>query len=168
MKGLAGLCAYVVALGFTNEPRAPPNGIDVASYPYSDSGGNPTLFSLWVPLNDVTFDNGAIHVVPKEFDEFFTKPDSPKHLLPFDQNSRRVHFEVGAAVALAPCNAGVPLAWHGSLIHWGGACSSFTESEPRISLTASLRVCSTNSVVQVNRLAVQCSSHYAAAHPDLA
>jgi hypothetical protein len=32
------------------------------------------------------------------------------------------------------------LAWHGSLIHWGGVCSRHTETEPRAALTATLRL----------------------------
>mmetsp|Transcript_26798 Transcript_26798/g.86532 ORF Transcript_26798/g.86532 Transcript_26798/m.86532 type:complete len:154 (+) Transcript_26798:957-1418(+) len=79
-------------------------------------------------------------VIPKEFDPLLHQPDHPHHLLPFDQHSRRAHFELGAAVALAPCPGGAPLAWHGSLIHWGGACSAYTDADPRISLTAALRV----------------------------
>jgi len=79
-------------------------------------------------------------VIPKEFDPLLHQPDHPHHLLPFVQHSRRAHFELGAAVALAPCPGGAPLAWHGSLIHWGGACSAYTDADPRISLTAALRV----------------------------
>uniref|UniRef100_A0A7S3AP76 Uncharacterized protein n=1 Tax=Haptolina ericina TaxID=156174 RepID=A0A7S3AP76_9EUKA len=32
------------------------------------------------------------------------------------------------------------LAWHGSLIHWGGICSRFSTTEPRCALTATLRL----------------------------
>ena len=62
------------------------------------------------------------------------------HLLPFDQHSGTCNFPLGGAVALAPCAPGAALAWHGSSVHWGGACSSHAEAEPRASLTAVLRL----------------------------
>ena len=39
-----------------------------------------------------------------------------------------------------PWPASSALAWHGSSVHWGGACSSYAEEEPRASLTAVLRL----------------------------
>ena len=63
----------------------------------------------------------------------FNEPTHPNHLSP--------HKDVnwGGAIALAPTSAGTTLAWHGSLIHWGGRCSSFSREKPRASLTAAVR-----------------------------
>ena len=96
------------------------------------------MLSLWCPLTDVTPDNGCMFVLPKEHDPLLHAPAHPKHLLPFDQHSGRCYFPLGGAVALAPCAPGAALAWHGSSVHWGGACSTHAEAEPRSSLTAVL------------------------------
>ena len=102
--------------------------------------GGQTMLSLWCPLTDVTPDNGCMFVLPKEHDPLLHAPAHPKHLLPFDQHSGRCYFPLGGAVALAPCAPGAALAWHGSSVHWGGACSTHAEAEPRSSLTAVLRL----------------------------
>ena len=99
-----------------------------------DEHGAPTLLSLWVPLTAVTPDNGCMFVVPKESDGLFSQPHHPQHLSPH----RNVEW-IGGAVAMAPVPPGSTLAWHGSLIHWGGRCASFTNAEPRASLTAAIR-----------------------------
>jgi len=103
-------------------------------------GGRATLVSIWCPLTRVEADNGCMHIVPREFDELLHRPDHPLHLLPFDQHSRRCNFAIASAVALAPCEAGSVLAWFGSAVHWGGACSRYSQAEPRASLTGSLRI----------------------------
>ena len=113
---------------------------DHASSDCFDPAGNPTMLSLWCPLTSVTADNGCMFVLPKEHDELLHAPTHPKHLLPFDQHSGTCNFPLGGAVALAPCAPGAALAWHGSSVHWGGACSSHAEAEPRASLTAVLRL----------------------------
>lgn len=99
----------------------------------------PSLLSLWVPLTDVTTDNGCMFVVPSEADDLLHQPSHRKHLLPFDRETRRCNFELASAVALAPAPAGSALCWLGSAIHWGGRCSQFSEAEPRASLTAGVR-----------------------------
>ena len=38
----------------------------------------PKLLNVWIPLNDVTLDNGCIHVLPREFDTCFAHPDDPE------------------------------------------------------------------------------------------
>ena len=107
---------------------------------FDQLSGQPLLLSLWVPLTEVTADNGAMFVVPREADALLRQPNHPMHLLPFDQHSRRCHFEPSAAVALAPLAPGTALAWLGSSIHWGGVCSRHAQAEPRASLTAGVRV----------------------------
>ncbi len=100
----------------------------------------PTMVSVWASLTPVLPDSGCIHVVPAEFDPLLHEPDHPLHLRPFDQHSRRANFDLAAAVSLAPLPAGAALAWCGSLIHWGGVCSRYTDAEPRMCLTATLRL----------------------------
>ena len=51
--------------------------------------------------------------------------------------SRRAHHHTTVQGGSAP---GAALAWHGSSVHWGGACSTHAEAEPRSSLTAVLRL----------------------------
>lgn len=99
-----------------------------------DEHGAPTLLSLWLPLTDVGPDNGCMFVVPKESDRLFAQPQHLQHLAPH----RGVEW-LGGALALAPLRAGATAAWHGSLIHWGGRCASFSTLEPRASLTAAVR-----------------------------
>jgi hypothetical protein len=105
-----------------------------------DEDGRPTLLSLWCPLTPVSQDNGCMFVLPKEFDPLLHASDAPHHLRPYDQHSGCLRFGLGGAVSLAPCDAGCALAWHGSLVHWGGACSRHSELPPRASLTAGLRL----------------------------
>lgn len=98
-----------------------------------DDRGHPTLLSLWVPVTDVTAENGCMFVVPKEADALFGQPAHAQHLSPHRS------LDWGGAIALAPVAAGSTLAWHGSLVHWGGRCASYSEHEPRASLTAAVR-----------------------------
>lgn len=79
-------------------------------------------------------------MLPKESDPLFRQPEHPHHLLPFEQKSRKLNFQLASAVALAPCEAGSTLGWHGSLVHWGGRCAAHAELPPRASLTATLRL----------------------------
>lgn len=104
------------------------------------SDGRPCMLSVWCPLTHVSADNGCMHVLPQEFDELLHRPDHPHHLSPWDQTTGRCRFPIGGTVALAPCEAGSVLAWYGSLIHWGGSCSRYSEEEPRSSLTCTVRV----------------------------
>ena len=105
-----------------------------------DDDGKPTMLSVWCPLSTVTADNGCMFVVPKEADELLHRPEHPLHLLPFDQHARRANFDLAAAVPVGLTDApGCAVAWHGSLVHWGGRCSRHTEAAPRVSLTATLR-----------------------------
>ena len=105
-----------------------------------DAEGRATMLSIWCPLTDVAADNGCMHVLPKSADALFRSPEHPHHLSPYEQRSRRLHFELAATVALAPCAAGSTLGWHGSLVHWGGQCADHAKLPPRVSLTATLRL----------------------------
>lgn len=107
---------------------------------FDQATDTPVLLSLWCPLTPVTADNGCMFVLPKEHDALLHKPEHPHHLRPFDAASGTMRFGLGGVVALAPCRAGCALAWHGSLVHWGGACSRDTDEMPRASLTAGVRL----------------------------
>ena len=105
-----------------------------------DSEGRPVMLSVWCPLTPVSADNGCMHVLPQEFDTLLHRPEHPHHLTPWDQSSGKCRFPLGGTVALAPCEAGSVLAWYGSLVHRGGTCSRFSKTEPRASLTCTVRV----------------------------
>mmetsp|Transcript_60985 Transcript_60985/g.163582 ORF Transcript_60985/g.163582 Transcript_60985/m.163582 type:complete len:567 (+) Transcript_60985:21-1721(+) len=105
-----------------------------------DEDQRPTMVSVWIPLTDVSGDNGCMSVVPKEFDKLFSEHDAATHMLPFDASSGETNFDVAAAVALAPLEAGAACAWHGNSIHWGNRCSRLSSLPPRASLTSSLRL----------------------------
>ena len=100
---------------------------------------SPLILSLWVPLTDVTSDNGCMFVLPRDADELLCQPEHPHHLRPFDQHTKRCYFEMARAVSLAPLTPGQGLAWLGSLVHWGGVCARYATAEPRASLTAGVR-----------------------------
>uniref|UniRef100_A0A7S4FAP9 Uncharacterized protein n=1 Tax=Chrysotila carterae TaxID=13221 RepID=A0A7S4FAP9_CHRCT len=116
--------------------------------------GLASMVSVWCPLTRVTQDNGCMHIVPREFDKLLYTPEHPLHLLPFDQHSNHCNFDLAGAVSLAPCDAGSALAWFGSAIHWGGACSRYASEPPRASLTATLRrrSAATTSLQKLQRL----------------
>ena len=97
------------------------------------------MLSVWCPLTSVSADNGCMHVLPQEFDTLLHRPAHPHHLNPWDQATGRCRFPLGGTVSLAPCVAGSLLAWYGSLIHWGGACSRYSKEEPRAALTCTIR-----------------------------
>ncbi|EKX35768.1 hypothetical protein GUITHDRAFT_118043 [Guillardia theta CCMP2712] len=52
-------------------------------YTYSDSydsSGQPKVVTIWVPVSDVTLENGCMYVVPKEFDANFDRDDVMQHM----------------------------------------------------------------------------------------
>ena len=101
----------------------------------------PSLLSLWVPLTDVTTDNGCMFVVPSEADDLLHQPSHRKHLLPFDRETRRCNFELASAVALAPAPAGSALCWLGLSHPLGDAAHS--SQRPNLA-PRSLLACATN------------------------
>jgi hypothetical protein len=53
-------------------------------YTYSDTynaQGQPQLLTVWVPVSDITVDNGCMYVVPKEFDHNYDRDDVMEHML---------------------------------------------------------------------------------------
>jgi len=90
--------------------------------------GSPEILSIWIPLNDVDTQNGCMYVVPKEFDEYFDKPEDDSHLKAAmwkDTGRTELRFDLACGRPL-PAKAGSTLGWHGNLIHWGSKyCSPF-------------------------------------------
>lgn len=98
--------------------------------------GSPDILSLWIPLVDVSADNGCMMVVPRECDPQFALDKLPKDQDPFSHR-----FQYASIKALAPITGGTTLVWHPNLIHWGSACSFFSELPPRKSIAMAFRVC---------------------------
>lgn len=46
-----------------------------------DAEGKPQLLTVWVPVAEVTVDNGCMYVVPREFDANFERDDMQQHML---------------------------------------------------------------------------------------
>ena len=82
----------------------------------------PEVLSVWLPVVDVTPNNGCMYVVPVAHDarDASTPPT----------------FDRAGAIALAPAPAGSLMAWAGDTIHWGTACvpNLPATEQPRASL----------------------------------
>ena len=90
--------------------------------------GSATVLSVWVPLCAVDADNGCMMVVPRQLDRHFEKRYAYAHMRPAlkndsDENMLEVRFDLQAARALAPLEAGSIVAWRGNVIHWGTCCA---------------------------------------------
>ncbi|KAJ1632499.1 hypothetical protein T492DRAFT_988121 [Pavlovales sp. CCMP2436] len=86
-----------------------------------------TILSAWLPLTPVSSRNGAMSVLPREFDENFHKRFAYAHMrpaLPEDGGVLKLRFDLAAARQLAPLPAGTLVGWCGNSIHWGGRCAS--------------------------------------------
>lgn len=102
---------------------------------HNPKDGSPDILSLWIPLVDVSADNGCMYVIPRESDPQFDQDEHPKDQDPF---SHKFHY--AAVKPLSPISAGTTLVWHPNLIHWGGSCSHFSELPPRKSIAVAFRV----------------------------
>jgi hypothetical protein len=97
--------------------------------------GSPDILSLWIPLTDVSTENGCMYVVPRECDPQFSIDNTAKDQDPFSHR-----FNYAAITPLAPLNPGTVLIWHPNLIHWGGSCSFSSALAPRKSIAMAFRV----------------------------
>ena len=74
------------------------------------SSGAPTLLSVWLPLTEVTTDNGCMMVVPRTLDRHFTNRWAYAHMRPAlhgeDDETLELRFDLQAARALAPLARG--------------------------------------------------------------
>ena len=86
---------------------------------------NPRVLSVWLPLVDVTLENGCMYVVPQVGDATGGHGEDA---------SSAPTFDIKAVQALAPAKAGTLFAWAGNSVHWGSSCTAKGESSPRISL----------------------------------
>jgi hypothetical protein len=103
---------------------------------------HPAILNVWIPLNDATLDNGCMYVVPREFDEDFSRTDSHHaHMNPATEvqrgKSSKIHFPLHGVRAL-PAPAGSLIAWYGNTIHWGSSCSRYAKA-PRKSIALTFR-----------------------------
>ena len=109
-------------------------------YTYADStfaDGSPKIMSLWVPVNDVTLDNGCMYVVPKEFDANFARDGAYEHMQVLTEGSLKgqqfLNFPLDVVRPL-PAASGSLLGWWGNLVHWGSSCTRRGAADPRASL----------------------------------
>ena len=83
---------------------------------------------MWLPLVDITPNNGCMYVVPRAFDPDGGRGESAAETPAFDRRG---------AVALARAPAGSLMAWAGNVVHWGAACEARAAARgetPRVSL----------------------------------
>ena len=109
-------------------------------YTYADStfaDGSPKIMSLWIPMNDVTLDNGCMYVVPKEFDTNFARDSAYEHMQVLTEGGLKgqqfLHFPLDVVRPL-PAGSGSLMGWWGNLIHWGSSCTHRGMADPRASL----------------------------------
>ena len=109
-------------------------------YTYADSvfsNGDPKKLSVWIPLNQVTTENGCMYVVPREFDGNFDKDGSYDHLQVLTEGGLKgqqfLHFPLNGIRPL-PGEAGTLMCWYGNLIHWGSSCHKGGAADPRASI----------------------------------
>ena len=106
-----------------------------AAYAVSHTAeGLPNILGLWIPVVDVTTENGCMFVVPRERDPMFTDDAHRLHRAP-EKMPNFPHAHVRPLAA----NAGTVLAWHHNTIHWGSSCSPYAE-QPRKSIAMSFRL----------------------------
>ena len=95
--------------------------------PHSDSGGDKSRLTVWIPLTNATLENGCMYVIPRDRlpenlrGEYRKLGDVTKAQLGWLLQSTRA----------LPSPAGAYLGWNHELIHWGSV-STGTE-DPRIS-----------------------------------
>lgn len=97
--------------------------------------GSPHILSLWVPLVDVSLNNGCMFVIPRDCD-----PQFDRDAVKADQDPFAHRFPYAHVTPLAPAPAGTVNVWHPNLIHWGGACSSEAALPARQSIAMAFRV----------------------------
>lgn len=78
--------------------------------------------SLWIPLTDVTEDNGCMYVIPRSREGDIPDPDD------------LAKDKLNSLATPLPAKAGSALGWPQDLIHWGGEYQK-TALGPRISLS---------------------------------
>jgi len=97
-----------------------------------------TSLNAWVSINSTgaTSNNGCMHAIPIEHDDYFYSPRHPFHT----DTERALGFleDVPSKQILMQSPPGAVCTWTPSLIHWGGECKA-GEPDPRISVGATFR-----------------------------
>ena len=102
---------------------------------HSPVDGKPEILSIWIPVVDISTENGCMYVVPRERDPQFSLDVSKKDQDPFSHK-----FQYDAITPLAPIDAGSALIWHPNLRHWGSSCRATSRLPPRKSIAMAFRV----------------------------
>jgi hypothetical protein len=105
---------------------------DVNDEDFIDEEGMPTLFSLWIPLTDVTTQHSCMYVLPASRD-----PDYPEEALHWRKRWREFghkpwNVEDLVNIRALPAPKGSFLAWNAGVLHWGS--KPHPQASPRISI----------------------------------
>ena len=102
------------------------NGASPAGGPHEDYRDvGETFLSLWIPLSDITVENGCMCLLPGASSREISMATEERRDLP-PTVFRRALQDV---IAL-PASAGSMIGWRGDVLHWGGANTG--GSEPRL------------------------------------
>ena len=93
--------------------------------PIVGEDGLPTLVNAWIPLLDVTSENGCMVVVPKDLDPGFP-------------TSARIADTPLDRARAVPADAGSIVFWGANVLHWGGTIGR-RAAAPRVAFSVSLR-----------------------------
>jgi len=106
--------------------------------------GATVMLSVWLPLNDVSGDNGCMMVLPRSLDPHFAQRFEYAHMRPAMppgtqgkhgvREATEVRFDLSCVKPLAPLKAGSLVTWAGNLIHWGTSCVPESTTPPRCSI----------------------------------
>lgn len=105
---------------------------DVENQDFIDSDGMPTLFSLWIPLTDVTTSQSCMYVLPGSRD-----PDYPEKALTWrkrweKQGHEKWNMNDLVNIRALPAPKGTFMGWNGGVLHWGSKPA--LKAPPRISI----------------------------------
>ena len=106
------------------------------------------LLSVWIPLTDVSVDDGCMYVLGKDHDADFARPDAYAHLrcatkrtdddaAAAGESVTELRFPIAGVRPLAPVVAKSVCAWAGNAVHFGAAASARSEC-PRMSIAVTL------------------------------
>lgn len=93
--------------------------------PVIDASGLPALVDVWIPLLDVTPENGCMVVVPQDLDPGFP-------------TSKRVEDTPLDRARALPATAGSAAFWGANVLHWGGTIGRRAPA-PRAAFSVTLR-----------------------------
>ena len=105
---------------------------DVDEEDFIDEEGMPTLFSLWIPLTDVTTKQSCMYVLPASRD-----PGYPEEAIGWrkkwqSQGHPLWKVEDLVNIRALPATKGSLLGWNGGVFHWGSKPDP--KAQPRVSI----------------------------------